>query len=217
MHSHVSGELGDITRRLHHWSIGNHDAENELFEVAFPTLQRLAQFFIKGERHGRTLEPEELVNQIYFRLAAAKNRTWQNRKHFFALAARAMRQHLIDRARARRNKEFISLEEIGESITAGFADLELLLSVSSLLNELAQKNPDWRKLVELKYSLGLNDRQTAEAMHIRLRTMQRMCSDARQWLFDRAGHRDNAVAPRPVRLKNQVLFQKGKTLPHSSY
>jgi RNA polymerase sigma-70 factor, ECF subfamily len=207
MHAHVSGELGDITRRLHYWSTGNRDAENELFEIVFPSLQRLAQYFIKRERDGQTLEPAELVNQIYFRLAAAKRRTWQNRQHFFALAARAMRQYLIDCARARCNKEFISLEETGDSIAAGFADLELLLSVSWLLNELAKTNPDWRKLVELKYSLGLNDQETAEAMRIKLRTMQRMCSDARQWLSERAGV---AKVPLPSR-------RKGKTAPNASY
>ena len=187
MHSHISGELGDITRRLHHWSTGNRDAENELFEVVFPTLRRLAQYLMMQERDEHALEPAELVNQIYFRLAAAKNRNWQNRQHFFALAARAMRQYLIDRARARRNKEFISLEDCGDSIAAGFTDLELLLSVSWLLDQLGKANPDWGKVVELKYSLGLNDQETAEAMGIRLRTVQRMCSDARQWLSERAG------------------------------
>ena len=92
MHSHVSEESGDITQRLHQWSTGNRDAENELFDAVFPDLRRLAQYFIKRERDGQTLEPAELVNQIYFRLAAAKNRNWQKRRHFFALAARAMRQ-----------------------------------------------------------------------------------------------------------------------------
>jgi RNA polymerase sigma factor (TIGR02999 family) len=207
MHSHVSGESGDITRRLHHWSTGNRAAENELFDVVFPALQRLAQYLIMRERDEHALEPAELVNQIYFRLAAAKNRNWQNRRHFFALAARAMRQYLIDRARARRNKEFIPLEDSGDSIAAGFTDLELLLSVSWLLNQLGKANPDWGKLIELKYSLGLNDQETAEAMQIKLRTMQRICSDARQWLSERAGV---ARVPLPSR-------RKAEPAPNASY
>jgi RNA polymerase sigma factor (TIGR02999 family) len=207
MQSNVSNESGDITRRLHHWSAGNRDAENELFDVVFPTLRHLAQYLMMRERGEHALEPAELVNQIYFRLAAAKNRNWQNRQHFYALAARAMRQYLIDRARARRNKEFISLEDIGDSIAAGFNDLELLLSVTWLLNDLRKANPNWSKLVELKYSLGLNDQQTAEAMRIRLRTMQRMCSEARQWLSERAG-----VVTVPLHTR-----RKGKTAPNASY
>lgn len=112
MHSHVPGESGDITRRLHHWSTGNRDAENELFDVVFPTLRRLAQYLMTRERGEHTLEPADLVNQIYFRLAAAKNRNWQNRQHFFALAARAMRQYLIDRARgATKNLSHLRISE----------------------------------------------------------------------------------------------------------
>jgi RNA polymerase sigma factor (TIGR02999 family) len=207
MHPHVSGESGDITRRLNHWSTGDRDAENELFDVVFPTLRRLAQYLMMRERDQHTLEPAELVNQIYFRLAAAKNRRWQNRQHFFALAARAMRQYLIDRARTRRNKEFISLEDTGDTIATGFTDLELLLTVNWLLNQLAKANPEWHKLLALKYSLGLNDQETAQAMRIRLRTMQRMCSDARRWLSERAG----VVTP-PLHSR-----RKGKTAPNASY
>jgi RNA polymerase sigma-70 factor, ECF subfamily len=186
MHSHVSGEFGDITQRLHNWSTGNREAENELFEAVFPALRRLAQYLMKGERDGHSLEPAELVNQIYFRLAAAKRRDWQNRRHFFAVAARAMRQQLIDCARARGNKEFVPLEEAGDIAALDSADLELLFFVRWLLDQLRAVSPDWRELVELKYFFGLTDKQTAEAMRIRLRTMQRMCTDARQWLSERA-------------------------------
>ena len=99
----------DITQLLHKWSEGDPAAERQLFSVVFPDLRRLAHHLMQGERKGHTLQATELVNQIYFRLIAAKNRDWQNRRHFFAIAARAMRRYLIDEARRRPNPEFIGL------------------------------------------------------------------------------------------------------------
>src|SRR5215472_8988427 len=104
MNARASEHLEDITQRLYRWSAGGRDAENELFEAVLPNLQRLAQYLMKGERSDHPMEPMELVNQTYFRLAAARKRIWQDRKHFFSVAARAMRHHLIDIARVRRNE-----------------------------------------------------------------------------------------------------------------
>jgi RNA polymerase sigma factor (TIGR02999 family) len=182
MRMNILKDSGDITQRLHRWSTGNRDAENELFEAVLPDLRRLAQYLMKGERDGYPLEPAELVNQIYFRLAAAKERTWQNRQHFFAVAARAMRQYLIDLARARGDKKFASIEAGGDSIASVSVDLELSIFVGCLLDQLRATNRNWWQLVELKYFRGLTDRETAETMRISLRTMQRMCADAQLWL-----------------------------------
>ena len=188
MHTHISGHPGYITQCLHHWSIGNRDAENQLFEAVLPNLRRLAHYLIKGERsRGCPLEPTDLVNQIYCRLAAARKRNWQNRKHFFSFAARSMRWYLIECARARRNAQFVAVEEIEDSLPCDSANLELLFSVRRLLDQLADTNPDWCIVVDLKYFLGLTDVEAAETMGVKLRTMQRMWADARQWLFDRAG------------------------------
>jgi RNA polymerase sigma factor (TIGR02999 family) len=177
-------DSGDITQRLHNWSTGNRDAENALFEAVLPDLRRLAQYLMKGERDGYPLEPAELVNQIYFRLAAAKKRTWQNRRHFFAVAARAMRQYLIDCARARGDKKFVSIEAIGDASVP--ADLELLIFMGCLLDQLGTTNRNWLQVVELKYFRGLTDKETAQVMRISLRTMQRMSADAQLWLAERA-------------------------------
>ena len=68
----LHNDFGDITRRLHNWNAGDRDAENELFEAVFLMLQRLAHYVMKGERDSHLLEPVELVNQVYFRLAAAR-------------------------------------------------------------------------------------------------------------------------------------------------
>jgi RNA polymerase sigma-70 factor, ECF subfamily len=207
MHSDVSGKFGDITLRLHRWSAGSRDAENELFEVVFPGLRRLAQYLMKAERNGHPLEPGDLVNQIYFRLAAAKKLNWRNRAHFFALAGMAMRQHLIDCARARGGKEFVPFEECAESVLRDSTDLELLIGVGQLLDQLAVTNPDWRLVMELKCFRGLTDRATAAAMGIKLRTMQRMWADVREWLLERADPCSRNPIPR---CGDPKLSKKGK-------
>src|SRR5215470_14213356 len=110
--------MGDITQLLHQWSEGDRKAEAELFTLVYPNLQRLAHYLMKGERKGHSLQPTELVDQIYFRLVAAKNRDWQNRRHFFAIAGRAMRRHLIDYARGRPNANFVTLDGVQNLLPA---------------------------------------------------------------------------------------------------
>jgi RNA polymerase sigma-70 factor, ECF subfamily len=92
-------QVGEITQLLHQWRAGAAEAENELFSRLNTDLRRLARYLMRGERQGHSLQATELVDQIYIRLVAAKDRDWQNRQHFFAIAGRAMRRHLIDHAR----------------------------------------------------------------------------------------------------------------------
>ena len=127
-------ETGDITRLLHEWRTGSRDAENQLFELVMPNLRRLAHYLMRTERKDISLQPTELVNQVYLRLVNAKNRDWQNRQHFFAIAARAMRRYLIDHARGRPKADFIALEGIEELLPAGSFKTELALTVDQLLD-----------------------------------------------------------------------------------
>ncbi len=177
-------KAGNITSLLQEWRSGSRTAENALFELALPDLRRLAHYLMKRERKGHTLQATELVNQIYLRLVAAKDRDWQNRKHFYAIAARAMRHYLIDHARARPDAEFVALEGIEKLFPAERRSVDLALSVDRLLDQLAESQPDWCTLVEFKFFLGLTDEEAAEMLGVKLRTMQRMWRDARQWLFE---------------------------------
>jgi len=177
--------MGDITILLQQWRDGSPEAENQLFELVLPNLRNLAHYLMKGERKDHTMQATELVNQIYVRLVAAKDRDWRSRSHFFAIAARAMRRYLIDYARGRPDAEFIALEGIDDLIPVGGARLDTALTVDRLLTELGKEKPEWCMVVEMKYFLGLNDEEASDAMGIRLRTFQRMWSDARQWLFAR--------------------------------
>jgi len=177
-------KMGNITQLLHKWREGSPEAENELFAMVLPNLRRLARYLMKGERKGHSLQATELVDQIYFRLVAAKDRDWQNRQHFFAIAGRAMRRHLIDHARGRPDAEFVTMEGIQNLLPADSPKVDLAITVDRLLNQLAAINPEWCTLVEVKFFLGLTDEEAAEALGMKLRTMQRMWLDARKWLFE---------------------------------
>lgn len=178
-------QSGDITLLLREWRNGSSQAENELFNLVHADLRRLAHYVLKGERKGRSLQTTELVDQIYIRLVAAKNRDWQNRQHFFAIAGRAMRRFLIDRARARPNAEFVGFEKLESLLAAPSAKVDFAIAVDQLLNELEKTRPELCNIVELKYFLGLTDEEAADVLGLKLRTMQRMWRDARKWLFER--------------------------------
>ncbi len=180
----MSDQTADITGLLHKWREGSREAENELFALVLPNLRRLAHHLMRGERKGHTLQPTELVNQIYVRMVAAKDRDWQNRRHFYAIAARAMRRYLIDHARGRPRGEFVGLEGLEHLLPASSPKVDLAITVDSLLEELAKIKPEWCTLVELKYFLGLTDEEAADTLGLKLRTMQRMWREARQWLFE---------------------------------
>ena len=179
-------QVGEITQLLHQWRAGAAEAENELFNRLNTDLRRLARYLMKGERQGHSLQATELVDQIYVRLVAAKDRDWQNRQHFFAIAGRAMRRHLIDHARGRPPGEFVGIKGVEALLPAGTVRLDFALTIDRLLNDLAQSKPEWSNLVEMKYFLGLTDEEAAEVLGMKLRTIQRMWRDARQWLFERA-------------------------------
>ena len=176
--------MGDITQLLQAWRAGDREAENELFALVLPNMRRLAHYLMKRERKGHTLQPTELVDQVYFRLVAAKDRDWQNRQHFYAIAARAMRRYLIDYARGRPNAEFVALEGMDNFLKADSAKLDLAVTIDRLLDQLGETKPDWCMLVEVKYFLGLTDEEAAETLGLKLRSMQRMWREARQWLYE---------------------------------
>jgi RNA polymerase sigma factor (TIGR02999 family) len=177
-------QTGNITQLLQKWGAGDSGAERELFALVLPNLRRLAHYLMQRERPGHTLQATELVHQAYLRLVTAKDRDWRNRQHFFAIAGRVMRRHLIDYARQRPGVEFVPLEGMRDLLPAASAKLELAITVDRLLDRLARTKPEWCRLVEVKYFLGLSDEEAAETLGMKTRTMQRMWRDARQWLFE---------------------------------
>jgi RNA polymerase sigma factor (TIGR02999 family) len=180
----MTPERLDITGLLQEWGAGNRGAENELFAIVMPDLRRLARYFMRGERKGHSLQATELVNQVYVRLVGARNQDWRSRRHFFAIAARAMRRHLIDHARGKPSARFTPLD-MDDMLPGTSPRLDLAVTIDSLLEQLAEVQPEWCQIVEVKFFLGLTDDEAAEALAIKLRTLQRGWRDARQWLFER--------------------------------
>jgi RNA polymerase sigma factor (TIGR02999 family) len=175
---------GDITELLHLWRQGDRAAENELFARVLPKLRSLARYLMKGERKGHTLQSADLVGTVYMKMVRAKDRDWQNRAHFFAIAGRAMRRYLIDYARGRPDVEHIALDGVKDFLRADSDRVELAINIDQLLEKMSQVHPEWCTLVEIKYFLGLTDEEAADVLGLKVRTMQRKWRDARQWLFE---------------------------------
>jgi RNA polymerase sigma factor (TIGR02999 family) len=176
---------GEITVLLQGWRNGDKEAEAQLFERIMPDLRRIAGYIFRSERPGHTLQPTALVNEAFLRLAAAKDIDYQHRGHFLAMSAMFMRRLLIDHARARPSVQFTPVDGINERLLGRFTPLETWIMLDILLAELAMVSHEQREIVELKYFLGCTDEETAAALCIRVRSMQRGWHDARRWLFER--------------------------------
>jgi RNA polymerase sigma factor (TIGR02999 family) len=181
----MTNEAGEITRLLRRWQSGDRSVEPDLFEMLLPELRRIAIRCFRGERPGHTLQPTALMNEAFLRLANAKGIDLQDRGHFLAIAARVMRRYLIDYARKRPGVDFVPMEGLPEGVLAKRSNLEMAVAVDALLDQLAEISPQRRAVVELKFFLGLNDNEAAEALNLSLHTLQREWYRARSWLFDR--------------------------------
>jgi RNA polymerase sigma factor (TIGR02999 family) len=174
-----------ITELLRRWQAGDAEAESRLFEALMPELHDIAARCFRKERPGHTLQPTALVNEAFFRLARAKNIDWQDRGHFFAIASMIMRRLLIDHARSRPDAQLLPLDGLPEHVLADATPLEQAIAVDVLLDELEKVSPQQRRVVELKFSLGLTDEEAAEALNLKLRSLQREWFRARKWLYER--------------------------------
>ncbi|MEO8127345.1 MAG: ECF-type sigma factor [Bryobacteraceae bacterium] len=176
---------GEVTALLRAWSGGDRSVEDRLFQLVLPDLRRIAGALMSKERADHSLQPTALLNETYFRLVGARQNDWANRRHFFAVAARAMRRLLIDHARARPHGVKIPIDGMEELLKGRESQMELALSIDGLLDELSQTQQDWCSVVELKFFWGFTDEETAAALDISVRTTQRHFGDARRWLFEK--------------------------------
>lgn len=174
-----------ITELLRRWQTGDAEAESRLFEDLMPELRVIAARCFRNERPGHTLQPTALVNEAFFRLARAKNVEWHDRGHFFAIASMIMRRLLIDHARRRPDVQLLPLDAVPEHVLADATPLEQVIALDALLDELGKVSPQQRQVVELKSFLGLTDEEAAEALNLKLRSLQREFFRARKWLFER--------------------------------
>jgi RNA polymerase sigma factor (TIGR02999 family) len=152
-----------------------------------PDLRKMADRYFRKERAGHTLQPTALVNEAFLRLARTKNIEWNDRGHFFAIAATIMRRYLIDYARARPHVDFLPMEGLPDHVLGSHSRLELAVAVDALLDELEQESRQRCNIVELKFFLGLTDEEAAHCLNLTLHTLQREWARARRWLFERLG------------------------------
>lgn len=176
---------GEITILLQRWRSGDKDAEPRLFELLIPDLRKIAGYYLKGERQGHSMQSTLLVNEAFLRLVNAKQIDWQDRKHFFAVAARIMRHFLIDHARSKQTVVVLPIENLPEPISSRHTPIELEIAIDELLTELESQSVQQCQAVELKHYLGLTDEEAAEALGLSLRTFQRTLRAGKRWLFQR--------------------------------
>ena len=158
----------DITRLLHAWSRGDQAALARLVEAVYPELRRIAARQFSGERREHTLQPTAIINEAYVRLAQQQpGKEWQDRTHFFAVAARVVRAVLVDHARARQAVKRGSGEARVEwtLVQASVAQAPVdVLDLDAALQALEAMDPEQVRIVELRYFAGLSIDETAEAI-----------------------------------------------------
>jgi RNA polymerase sigma factor (TIGR02999 family) len=175
-----------VTELLVRWRGGDREALDSLLPLVYDELRRIARHYLQGERPGHTLQSTALVNEAYVRMVAQDFPQWQNRAHFFAVAAQLMRQILVDHARGHRASKRggdvykVSLDEAGDQPQA--IDIDIV-ALDDALKNLAVMDLQQSKVVELKFFAGLSIEDTAEVMGISASTVKRDWITARAWLY----------------------------------
>src|SRR4029450_6879895 len=175
-----------VTDLLVRWSHGDDRALAELAPLVYEELRRLAHYHMGGQRPNHTLQTTALVNEVYLRLADQTNPRWQNRAHFFAVAARAMRQILVNYARSqqaqKRGGGAVKVD-LDEAALVSAEESEEIVDLHEALETLAMLDSRKAQVVELKYFGGLNYDEIAEVLKISRITVRRDWEFAKVWLY----------------------------------
>lgn len=189
----MQAETDKVTELLVAWAGGDAVALEQLMPMVYRELRRLANRHLVHERPNHTLDSGALVNEAYLKLVDQRSVSWQNRAHFFAIAARLMRRILVDHARARAMAKrgggniAVSLQE--SAIALGDRAAELV-EIDEALNRLAQLHPRKSEVVELRFFTGLSIEETAAVLKVSPNTVMRDWLTAKAWL-----HRELANDP----------------------
>jgi RNA polymerase sigma-70 factor (ECF subfamily) len=180
----------DVTRLLQQWSNGEEQALDRLVPQIHQELRKLAASYLRRERPDHTLQPTALVNEAFLRLIDQRAVRWQNRAHFFGIAAQAMRRILVDHARTHgAHKRGGGLRQVpleDDHAIGGAVDVDLL-ALDEALTRLAALDPQHGRIVELRYFGGLTLEETAEVMRISPATIGREWRIAKAWLAAELG------------------------------
>ncbi|HYO64060.1 MAG TPA: sigma-70 family RNA polymerase sigma factor [Pyrinomonadaceae bacterium] len=176
----------DVTQLLLNWSNGDGHALEELLPLVYNELRQLAERYLRRERSDHTLQATALVHEAYLKLIDQRNVRWQNRAHFFGVAAQAMRRILVDHARghmaAKRGSGGVKLS-LDEGLMVSDEKADELVALDDALNRLAEIDPQKSRIVELRFFGGLSIEETAEVLGIGTATVTRQWRLARAWLY----------------------------------
>lgn len=183
----MDGELQhDVTRILHDWTDGDQKAPERLMPFVYDELRRLARSFLVRERGSHTLQPTALVHEAYVRLVDQRSVNWQNRAHFYGIAAQTMRRVLIDHARAHAAEKrgggtvHLSLDDVQVPLEQRAADF---VALDEALQRLAEFDERKCRIVEMRFFAGLKEDEIAEVLGVTTRTVLRDWKKARLWLY----------------------------------
>ena len=178
-----------ITVWLANWRGGDPRAQERLFAAVYPQLRRIASRFLHNERNGHTLEPNALVNELYLRLMGSEPLAYQDRAHFYAIAAQTMRRILIDHARARiAGKRGGEQERVSLTAVEGWnpvAQSQDVITLDQALSKLEKADARAARVVELRFFGGLREEEIAEVLGVSIITVKRDWKVARAWLVAR--------------------------------
>jgi RNA polymerase sigma factor (TIGR02999 family) len=175
-----------VTSLLERWSSGDPAAREELVPIVYQELRRLAHYHLRQERDGHTLQTTALVHEVYLRLCHQDEPRWQNRAHFFAVAARSMRRILVDYSRRRsaekRGPGAIHLR-LDDALAIPVAEPSDLLALDGALEELAAFDARKCQVVEMRFFAGLRAKEIALALNTTEATVRRDWTIAKAWLY----------------------------------
>jgi RNA polymerase sigma factor (TIGR02999 family) len=176
----------EVTRLLIRLTDGENAVLDDLLPLVYAELRRLAASYLRRERHGHTLQPTALVHEAYLRMVDQTQVRWQNRAHFFGVAAQMMRRILVDHARSqqaeKRGGEFQKLS-LDENIDVSGERASDLVALDEALDRLAVIDPQKGRVVELRFFGGLSVEETAEVLGVSAPTVKRQWRMAKAWLY----------------------------------
>lgn len=173
----------EVTLLLAAWAKGNQQALDDLTPLVYRELRQLAASYLRKERQGHTLQPTALVHEAYVRLVDQSNLTWQSRSHFYGVAARLMRQILVDHARRKHAGKRAGLKvSLDEAVSFQHERIRDLIALDGGLTALEKLDPRKCKAVELRYFGGLSMDEIAQTLDVSTITVRRDLRMAEAWL-----------------------------------
>jgi RNA polymerase sigma-70 factor, ECF subfamily len=186
----------EVTRLLIDWSNGDRAALDRLMPLIYDELRQIARGYLQAERSDHTLQATGLVHEAYLRLVDQTTTTWQDRAHFFGVAAGVMRRVLVDHARRHRAEKrggTWDKLELDEALAPGISRSMDLVALDDALRDLAKRDPQQSQIVELRFFGGLTTEEAAEVLDVSPRTIKREWRLAKAWLRREIMGKNDAV------------------------